>query len=349
MARKHSGGFIEHDFYWNIGTGDRGRDGMNAREAAQRYNDHRHPAIELATPNDVDEWLNEVENISTHDDRPDVQGGLLVPSNARIRKPGDLMKYEGLTWMYVGDGNLYPIGVGEGCYINNAYEFVREVRYSSIPLANAISVATTDEAAQGAQSAAMTGEQIVSYLIEPHKYASARSRPLMFIRSSIRLVPTAFIDETDQTNIDILNQFPRRGRVLLLRRDLGSVDEDGVFDVSGGLLTLPIYNDDGSVPDSDILSTIHVSQAKDDSLSVVSSNPLALALDSQYFMQIHVDTHVYTDVEVSNSGYTAAQVNQVTSCTAEVESITLEVESFLGLSPFIDSSNGVRYTVSSRP
>ncbi len=349
MARKHSGGFIEQTFYWNIGSENRGRDGMNAREASRRYNDHRHPAIALNTPNEVDEWFNEVENISTHPDRPDVQGGLLVPSNQRIRKPGDLMTYQGLTWMYVNEGQLYPIGVGEGCYIDDSYNFVREIRYTSVPLISSTNVATTDEAVQGGVVANLTGEQVVSYLIEPHKYATARSRPLMYIRSFIRLIPTAFVDETDQVTIDILAQFPRRGRVMLLRRDLSNVTQDGVYDISGGLLTLPIYNDDGSVPDSDILSTIHISQLRDDSLSVVDSNPLALALDTQYFAQVHVDTHVYTEDEVVNSPYTADQVNAVTSCTAEIESITLEVESFLGLSPFIDSSNGVRYTVSSRP
>ena len=59
MPRNHSGGFIEQGFYWNIGEGPRGRDGMDAREAAQRYNDHRHPAVDLSTAAEVEAWITE--------------------------------------------------------------------------------------------------------------------------------------------------------------------------------------------------------------------------------------------------------------------------------------------------
>lgn len=353
MPRKHSGGFVERDFYWNIGEGPRGRDGMDAREAAQRYNDHRHPAIELSSAAEVDAWINEVENISQFDDTDGIQGGSIVPTaaNLPIRKPGDLMRFAGLVWVYIGDGEVSPLGVGDGCYVDasNNYEFVRETRYSSIPLVSSRAVLTTDEAAQGLLPAQLQGEQVSAYLIQPYKFTSARSRPLVFVRASVRLTPTGLVDETDPATQDILDQFPRRARVMLFRRDLEQIQNiDEVYDISGGLLNMPVYSDTGEEGDP-TLSEIPISQAREDRLSVVSSNPLALRIDEDYYMLLNADTHVYSADEVQGSAYTADQVNAVTRCSAEIESITLEVESFLGVPPFVDQQSGLRYTTWERP
>ena len=57
--RNHSGGFINADFIWDIGTPERGRDGMTARDAAKRYNDHRHSAAVFNTPEDFKSWRTE--------------------------------------------------------------------------------------------------------------------------------------------------------------------------------------------------------------------------------------------------------------------------------------------------
>jgi len=347
MSRKHSGGFIERDFYWNIGTPDRGRDGMNAREAAQRYNDHRHPAIELSTPQEVVAWINETESASHFYDGDGIQGGTIESSSASIRKPGDLMRYQGLVWMYIKANTVYPIGVGEGCDIDATGQFNREARYASIPLASARSSTTTDAPIQGLDPAELKGEQISGYLLEPYKYVASRSRPYMYIRVSARLVPTdPAVDEAEQATRDILDAFPRRARVMMFRRDVDVTNVDGVFDISGGLLPLPVYTDEDTLTNTTEASTIQLQQSRSDRLSVASSNPLALALSDtdEYYILINVDTHHYTDNEVAGSGYTAAQVNAVTSCTIEIESLTLEVESYLGLSPYIDSATGVRYT-----
>jgi len=351
MPRNHSGGFIEQGFYWNIGEGPRGRDGMDAREAAQRYNDHRHPAVELNTAAEVEAWITETENISQFDPSDGIQGGVIEPSNNRIRKPGDMMRFSGLVWVYVSDNEVYPLGVGDGCYVDesNGFQFVRETRYSSIPLVSARAVSTTDAALSGQAPADQRGEQVAAYLLQPYKFTSARSRPLVFIRAAIRLAPTNIVDETDPDVQAILDLFPRIARVMLFRRDLQVIDNvDEVYDIAGGLIDMPVYSDEGEVGDPNLASIV-VTQSREDRLSLSSSNPLALAIDTDYYLMVNVDTHVYTDDEVAGSIYTADEVNAVCGCTAEIESITIEVESYLGVSPYVDAGTGLRYTTWQRP
>ena len=353
MPRKHSGGFIERDFYWNIGEGPRGRDGMDAREAAQRYNDHRHPAIELSTPAEVEAWINEVENISHFDDADGIQGGSIVPSgnNNRLRKPGDMMRFEGLVWVYISDAEVYPLGVGDGCFIDqaNGFQFVRETRYSSIPLVGARSVSTTDAPIAGQGADSVRGEQVASYLLQPYKFTSARSRPLVYLRVAVKLTPRNNVDETDPNVTGILDLFPRTARVMMFRRDLNLINNvDEVYDISGGLLDMPVYSDQGEIGDPS-LSSIFITQTRDDRLSISSSNPLALATDTDYYLMVNIDTHVYTNDDVAHTGYTADQVNLVTECIADIESITLEVESYLGITPYVDAQTGLRYTTWHRP
>ena len=121
--RKHSGGFISESFYWDIGDDDRGREGMNAREAARRYNDHRHPALVAEDANEASLWMNEVQQASyyTAGQEPrDTQGGIIEDDpTSLLRSVGDLMFYRGLVWMYGGvDLGPIPLGVGAGCDIN---------------------------------------------------------------------------------------------------------------------------------------------------------------------------------------------------------------------------------------
>lgn len=353
MARTHSGGFVERDFYWNIGQADRGRDGMNAREAAQRYNDHRHPAIELTTPQEVVAWINETESASNFVDGDAIQGGTITSSTDTIRKPGDMMRYQGIVWVYVSNAEVYPVGVGEGCHIDVNGNFHREARYASIPLVSARVSDVTDEQGQGVDPSNLRGEQVTGFLIEPYKYTASRARPYMYIRVAARLTPSdATVDETNADVQAILDLFPRKARVMIFTRDVADLaNEDGVYDISGGLVPMPVYSDQGAVLNDDSSSTIGLQQSRDDRLSVVSSNPLALELsaDAEYYMLINVDTHVYTDAEVAGTAYTAAQVNNVTRCSLEIESLTLEVESYLGLAPYIDNNSSVRYTAWERP
>lgn len=353
--RKHAGGFIEHDFYWDIGDNARGSDGMNAREAAKRYNDHRHPALTAEDANEASIWANETQQASfftTVDGIRDEQGGIIeddVVSN--LRQVGDLMFYRGLVWMYGGvDLGPVPLGVGHGCHVNTTTgAFTRGMDYRSIQLATSTIVEHTDEPAPGLPSP--LGERVCAYTLIPKNFASSRTRPYIFIRTTLSLTPIG-----PPALRNILDAFPYRGRALVLVQQVNEVQgAPGSF--IGGLLSYaPMYNpaNQQSVNDEDI-ATVHFIQPDPSMISVVDSNPLALDLDlARYFIQVNVDTHVYTQAEVTaynnanNTNHDFADVLAATACTANVFSITLESESYLGLPPFINGNN-LRYTIPERP
>lgn len=105
MTRPHSRGYIREEDYWNIGTeAERGRDGMNAREAAKRYNDHRHPAFVTNEGIDVLNWRDATQDISAV-----VVGGVAVPggyeqtvATEQARLAGDMVFYSGAPFITNG-------------------------------------------------------------------------------------------------------------------------------------------------------------------------------------------------------------------------------------------------------
>jgi len=119
MARFHSGGFINSEFYFNIGTESaRGRDGDTARLAAQKYNDHRHSAYIADSPHDVRNWKNEVQTASTHPSSGN-PGGLLEDAQQLLRLPGDLAELN--TVLYAATSNsVKSITSGFGVHIDMA-------------------------------------------------------------------------------------------------------------------------------------------------------------------------------------------------------------------------------------
>lgn len=95
MSRQHDGGFIGGADYWDIGTdAQRGRDGDTAREAAKKFNDHRHVAAIKASPESLNNWANELEDVS-ESPSSGLQGGYIEQSNQLLRKPGDAASYNG--------------------------------------------------------------------------------------------------------------------------------------------------------------------------------------------------------------------------------------------------------------
>lgn len=110
MARQHGGGYINEDAYWNIGTdAQRGRDGDTARDAARKYNDHKHPAAVIVDVGDLHSWANEPQLASA--------GGYLADNAAEYaRSPGDLAIYGGRLYVSDGAGDVLPLG-GVGAHI----------------------------------------------------------------------------------------------------------------------------------------------------------------------------------------------------------------------------------------
>ena len=131
MSRSNDYGFINLDSYWDIGTEDlRGKDGDDARVAAKKYNDHRHVAKDLGN-NSLAFYGFLYENKPIQNPM-----GLDYEINdeatvAPIRMSGDLVKYNGILWMYDDNAIAVPLGVGPGCYFKPDHEsstgrFVRE-------------------------------------------------------------------------------------------------------------------------------------------------------------------------------------------------------------------------------
>lgn len=353
--RKHSGGFIAESFYWDIGDEERGQDGMNAREAARRYNDHRHPALSAEDANEAALWMNEVQQASYHTAegaQRATQGGIIDDdAGSSLREVGDLMYYRGLVWMYGGvELGAIPLGVGASCDINRQTgQFTRGVEYQSIQIATSTLVEHTDEPIQG--FGVPIGERVCAYTLIPKNFSSSRTRPYMFIRV------TASINATPNFIGQIVEAFPLRARVMIMTQDANEIQGSPGSFVGGFLRYAPVYDpaNDQSVDNVEELGTIYLRHRLQSQISVVDSNPLALDLDlARYFFQINADVHVYTQDEVdqynnaNNTNYTLQEVREATQCELNIFSITLESEAYVGLSPFINDQ-GLRYTIPQRP
>lgn len=347
MPRKHSGGFIAEEFYWDIGTADRGRDGMNARDAAKRYNDHKHPPIIVEGQAEMRAWLNESQQSSYVPNRDDAIIGGVVEDDASksMRSIGDLALYEGLLWVY-GPGGLVPLGVGSGCYVDNAGNFQQEVSYDVISLVGPTEVGSTDApAVRGDTLIETLGERVGAYTLDPSRYATARSAPYMYARLTCSLVPSReAVSHPDYARI--IQTFPHRASIRLMQLD--AQDQGGVYVTTGLPVPMTFYDADGATSITD-LSKIEVSQAGGANISVADSAPLALNLDNRFFLQVFASVHEYTDAEVSELAPAEDPdiVRLCSACTLDILSVTLEIEGVLGRSPFIDGQ-GTRYTLSAR-
>ena len=353
--RKHSGGFIAESFYWDIGDEDRGRDGINARDAAKRYNDHRHPALNAEDANEAVLWMNEVQQASYHTSggaQRETQGGIIEDDpTVSLREIGDLMYYRGLVWIYGGvDLGAIPLGVGPSCDINRQTgEFTRGVDYKSIQIATSTIVEHTDEHIQG--FGRPIGERVCAYTLIPKNFSSSRTRPYMFIRI------TASINDSPGFDGQIVEAFPLRARIMIMTQSALELPGSAGSFVGGMLQYAPMYDPANDQPSADVeeLATVNLRHYLQGQITVVDSNPLALDLDlERYFFQINADVHVYTQDEVdqynnaNNTNYTLQEVLDATRCELNIFSITLESEAYVGLSPFIDDQ-GLRYTIPQRP
>jgi hypothetical protein len=123
MARQHGRGYIREGDYWVIGTEDgRGRDGYTAREAAQRYNDHRHPAHVVSNdPQGVTAWLNETRDVSQITrNSVTYPGGYEQAGNVLAREPGDVVFYGGTPFMF-GEGALTGVSGFGGAFQDSGF------------------------------------------------------------------------------------------------------------------------------------------------------------------------------------------------------------------------------------
>jgi hypothetical protein len=117
MPRYHSGGFIDSQFYFNIGAeAARGRDGDTARDAAKKYNDHRHSAYVAVSTNALRNWKNETQTAST-DPASGNLGGLLQDANEFLRLPGDLAELNAVLYAATS-GSVKSISSGFGVHID---------------------------------------------------------------------------------------------------------------------------------------------------------------------------------------------------------------------------------------
>ena len=134
MSRNHNGGFIDQEMYWNIGSEEeRGRDGDTAREAAKKFNDHRHSAFVAQTAGDLNAWLVESQIASEVNN---VQGGYLVTDGSiNVRRPGDLATLNGHMFMatnssgsYIRLGGGFGGGLRDDTYVSDQISIPIEMR-----------------------------------------------------------------------------------------------------------------------------------------------------------------------------------------------------------------------------
>lgn len=117
MPRLHSGGFINQEFYFNIGTEDaRGRDGDTARTAAKKYNDHRHSPFLAISADSMRNWINELKDVSEDPVSGNV-GGVIEQESALLRLSGDTAELNSVVYMMTNAG-VRPVTSGFGPHID---------------------------------------------------------------------------------------------------------------------------------------------------------------------------------------------------------------------------------------
>lgn len=147
MARPHGRGYIRETDYWHIGTEDaRGRDGYTAREAAQRYNDHRHPAFTTQQPADVVNWRSAALDTSVYTQEGiTLPGGYEATASTSARQPGDVVFYNGRPFITNG-GELFGIsGFGGSFSADPVPAFTRDVlAYPVAQIAQTVALPVAD-------------------------------------------------------------------------------------------------------------------------------------------------------------------------------------------------------------
>lgn len=353
--RNHGGGFIELDSYWDIGEEPRGREGMDAREAARRYNDHRHPALSITEPNDFIRWRDAIYEVSRFDTRLDVIGGtfttdaqgepVLQDQNTPLRRPGDLAVYQGVVWMWVSPGVVVPVG-GQG-NVNANGNFTRDISYSSMQVVSAREVPAdiTDAPVGGF---APLGSLIGSTLLRMPRFLSARSRPYAHFTITVTLWPTS-VNAVDNA---LRESFPCSAGVLF--RVLGELEDipvGGAVELTGFADQLPVYA--GDVVDEQVGADLRITQTSTDAITILETSPLALNMSKLYAVNIYARSHEYTQGEVdtfnaiNGTDHALDDVRRATRCVCLVNSVTFDVESLLGVSPYVND-DGIAYTASTR-
>lgn len=349
--RSHGGGFIELAHYWDIGEEPRGREGMDAREAARRYNDHRHPAVQLATNNEFIAWRDAYYAVSRFDTRPDVIAGVFETDalgqpvqqdvTRPLRKPGDLALYAGVVWMWVSPGVVVPVGAQGN--VDGDGNFTRDVSYSSVQVVSAYEV-TADITDAPVGGFTPLGALIGSTLLRMPRYLSSRSRPYAYFTLTATLWPSS-VNAVDNA---LREHFPCKADVLFrVLGELPDIPVGGLVPLTGFTNPLPVYGGEAEGADLTIV------QALPDAVTVLESLPLALALNKIYPVNVYARSHEYTQAEVDavnlerGEAFTLEDVRRATRCVTLVNALTFDVDSLLGVSPYVNEDQ-IPYTASTR-
>lgn len=147
MARPHGRGYIRETDYWHIGTEDaRGRDGYTAREAAQRYNDHRHPAFTTDQLADVVNWRSAALDTSVYSQGSvTLPGGYETTAPTLARQPGDVVFYKGRPFITNGTELFGISGFGGSFSADPVPAFTRDVlAYPVAQIAQTVALPVAD-------------------------------------------------------------------------------------------------------------------------------------------------------------------------------------------------------------
>lgn len=160
--RTHSGGFINEEHIWDIGSPTRGRDGDNARDASKKYNDHRHSAILFTDGISFAEWITERESPVLVGPNNSVEGGIITNNPAAlIRRHGDLAYFGGILWMFDGSG-VVPVGKNGVSFDINTKQIVYSL--SSVEFAfNSYQILSLGQSVENASSQRLIGTVVIDY------------------------------------------------------------------------------------------------------------------------------------------------------------------------------------------
>ena len=341
-GREHNGGFVESTYYWDIGSAPRGRDGLSARDAAKRYNDHRHPATNCADAAAFHAWATEFTRVSYGEGGEvgglelDEAGSLELPA-VPLRRPGDMAVYDGLLWVWVSSSSIVPVGVGPGNYADNTTGvFNRETLHTSDLIAPAQFPVYTADTPNGA-GVVPRGTRVGGMAIDMSRFRLARGRPYTRFRAVLSLIKEVPTVEEEV----VLAAAPMRADVIFEQRVLNNGVVDGIN------LGIPAY-----ASPNDVVPVMEFQQNHQESVITQFSPALILDLSETYYFEVYVRSHVYTQAEYDalsaeiKNAYSLDFIQQSTKCTVDILSVTLETEAVLGLAPLVND-NGVEITVSS--
>lgn len=386
VNRLHSRGFVDQESYMDIGTENlRGSDGDTARDAAKKFNDHRHSAVNIATVTGMHGFVTETKPVQN----PMGLASLASSEDPAplLRKAGDLVRFNGLLWMFVQENEVVPLGVGPGTYFNidtqtNTGSLVTEAQRSQELICTRTILDGADAAFIENNNVTVLGELVGGSEVDMRLHSLKRARPLVrfSVTSAITPKDDYYNNFEDGNPSVLLNDSAKLAKlkefieskvpmtvVVTVKLDVtGSIDEQ---DLGAGLINVPTA--------SGTLAPIRITQRSEDGVTTSLSEALYLDVTQSYIFRVYVGLDNYSttlieskwsefaseDPQVANSetltsyfgsllsteGSTVAEqiITVLKLCDIEILNTKVRIDNYYGIYSAVNSEN--RYTLTAVP